>query len=130
MVTVDSTQVIDPEFGFYGPMGFDIGAFVGNLILAYFAQDGHAVYGNDRKPYKVWILKTITETWNLFYKKFTALWDEHKDGPGEAYLPAIYNNPDAQLLVKQKYMKELFHDTLGFGAAKMIRLDGLTSNVN
>ncbi|CAA3008230.1 methylthioribose kinase-like [Olea europaea subsp. europaea] len=49
MVTVDSTQVIDPEFGFYGPMGFDIGAFVGNLILAYFAQDGHAVYGNDRK---------------------------------------------------------------------------------
>lgn len=121
MVTEDSTQVIDPEFGFYGPMGFDIGAFVGNLILAYFAQDGHAVDGNDRKPYKVWILKTITETWNLFYKKFTALWDEHKDGPGEAYLPAIYNNPDVQLLVKQKYMKELFHDTLGFGAAKMIR---------
>ncbi|CAI9765591.1 unnamed protein product [Fraxinus pennsylvanica] len=121
MVTGDSTQVIDPEFGFYGPMGFDIGAFVGNLILAYFAQDGHAVDGNDRKPYKVWILKTITETWNLFYKKFTALWDEHKDGPGEAYLPAIYNNPDVQLLVKQKYMKELFHDTLGFGAAKMIR---------
>ncbi|KAL2477305.1 Methylthioribose kinase [Forsythia ovata] len=121
MVTGDSTQVIDPEFGFYGPMGFDIGAFVGNLILAYFAQDGHAVAGNDRKPYKVWILKTITETWNLFYKKFTALWDEHKDGPGEAYLPAIYNNPDLQLLVKQKYMKELFHDTLGFGAAKMIR---------
>lgn len=82
------------------------------------------------QPYKVWILKTITETWNLFYKKFTALWDEHKDGPGEAYLPAIYNNPDVQLLVKQKYMKELFHDTLGFGAAKMIRLDGLFSSVN
>ncbi|KAM0025231.1 putative S-methyl-5-thioribose kinase [Helianthus debilis subsp. tardiflorus] len=46
MVTQDSTQVIDPEFAFYGPMGFDIGAFLGNLFLAYFAQDGHA---NDRK---------------------------------------------------------------------------------
>ena len=49
MVTPDSTQVIDPEFGFYGPMGFDIGAFLGNLILAYFAQDGHADQVNDRK---------------------------------------------------------------------------------
>ena len=49
MVTRDSTQVIDPEFGFYGPMGYDIGAFVGNLILAFFAQDGHADPQNDRK---------------------------------------------------------------------------------
>ena len=49
MVTTDSTQVIDPEFAFYGPMGYDIGAFLGNLILAYFAQDGHADQANDRK---------------------------------------------------------------------------------
>lgn len=49
MVTQDSTQVIDPEFSFYGPMGFDIGAYLGNLILAFFAQDGHAAEGNDRK---------------------------------------------------------------------------------
>lgn len=73
------------------------------------------------QSYKVWILKTITETWNLFHQKFLALWDEHKDGPGEAYLPEIYNNTELQQLVKQKYMKELFEDTLGFGAAKMIR---------
>ncbi|KAF8406256.1 hypothetical protein HHK36_008341 [Tetracentron sinense] len=121
MVTCDSTQVIDPEFSFYGPMGFDVGAFLGNLILAFFAQDGHADQGNDRKAYQQWILRTIEDTWNLFQKKFTALWDEHKDGLGEAYLSAIYNTPELQLLVQKKYMKELFHDTLGFGASKMIR---------
>ncbi|XP_042012500.1 methylthioribose kinase 1-like [Salvia splendens] len=121
MVTPGSTQVIDPEFGFYGPMGFDIGAFIGNLILAYFSQDGHSEKEGDRRSYKKWILKTILDTWNLFHTKFTALWDKHKDGSGEAYLPAIYNNPELQLLVKQKYMDDLFHDTLGFGAAKMIR---------
>ncbi|THF94058.1 hypothetical protein TEA_018392 [Camellia sinensis var. sinensis] len=55
MVTSDSTQVIDPEFAFYGPMGFDIGAFVGNLILAFFAQDGHADQENDRKGYRFFI---------------------------------------------------------------------------
>lgn len=49
MVTRNSTQVIDPEFAFYGPMGFDIGAFLGNLILAFFAQNGHADKSNDRK---------------------------------------------------------------------------------
>ncbi|XP_057782953.1 methylthioribose kinase 1 [Salvia miltiorrhiza] len=121
MVTPDSTQVIDPEFGFYGPMGYDIGAFIGNLILAYFSQDGHEEKEEDRKSYKKWILKTILDTWNLFHTKFTALWDKHKDGSGDAYLPAIYNNPELQLLVKQKYMDNLFHDALGFGAAKMIR---------
>ncbi|PNY02767.1 methylthioribose kinase [Trifolium pratense] len=121
MVTRESTQVIDPEFAFYGPMGFDIGAFLGNLILAFFSQDGHADETNDRKGYKEWILKTIENTWNLFHHKFTALWDEHRNGAGEAYLPAIYNNPEVQLLVQKKYMTDLFHDSLGFAAAKMIR---------
>lgn len=73
------------------------------------------------QAYKEWILKTIADTWNLFHHKFIALWDEHKNGAGEAYLPGIYNNPDVQLLVQKKYMTDLFHDSLGFGAAKMIR---------
>ena len=53
MVTSNSTQVIDPEFSFYAPMGFEVGALIGNLILAYFAQDEHANEGNDRKEYKL-----------------------------------------------------------------------------
>ncbi|KAK8511821.1 hypothetical protein V6N12_000862 [Hibiscus sabdariffa] len=62
----------------HGPIGYDIGAFIGNLIIAFFAQDGHAVaQGNDRK-------------------KFIALWDENKNGSREAYLPIIYDNPELQ----------------------------------
>ncbi|XP_020687341.1 methylthioribose kinase [Dendrobium catenatum] len=121
MVTTDSTQVIDPEFAFYGPMGFDIGALVGNLILAFFSQDGHSDNGKDRKVYKQWILKTIEDTWNLFHKKFISLWNEHKDGNGEAYLADVYKKPELWFLVQEKYIKDLFHDSLGFGAAKMIR---------
>ncbi|CAI0445650.1 unnamed protein product [Linum tenue] len=121
MVTPESTQVIDPEFGFYGPMGYDIGAFIGNLILAYYAQDGHADASNDRKAYKEWLLKTIDDTWSLFEKKFTSLWNKHKDGEGEAYLPEIYNNSEVQQLVQKKFLIDLLHDSLGFGAAKMIR---------
>ncbi|CAO1943641.1 unnamed protein product [Urochloa humidicola] len=121
MVTPDSTQVIDPEFGFYGPMGFDIGAFLGNLILAYYAQNGHADQANDRKAYKKWILKTIEDSWNLFQKKFVELWNKHKEGNGEAYLSDIYNNTNLLSLAQKMYMTNLFHDSLGFGSAKMIR---------
>lgn len=63
MVTHDSTQVIDPEFGFYGPMGFDTGAFLGNLILAYFSQDGHADQVNDRK---VCVLNCVSVVLSIF----------------------------------------------------------------
>ncbi|XP_020585278.1 methylthioribose kinase [Phalaenopsis equestris] len=121
MVTTESTQVIDPEFAFYGPMGFDIGAFVGNLILAFFSQDGHADNGKDRTAYKEWLLTTIKDTWNLFRKKFISFWNEHKDANGEAYLADIYKKPELWFIVQEKYMKDLFHDSLGFGAAKMIR---------
>ncbi|KAI0492534.1 hypothetical protein KFK09_026807 [Dendrobium nobile] len=121
MVTTDSTQVIDPEFSFYGPMGFDIGALVGNLILSFLSQDGHANNGKDRTAYKQWILKTIEDTWNLFRKKFISLWNEHRDGNGEAYLADVYKKPELWFIVQEKYMKDLFHDTIGFGAAKMIR---------
>ncbi|KAI4375964.1 hypothetical protein MLD38_013771 [Melastoma candidum] len=121
MVTRDSTRVIDPEFAFYGPMGFDIGAFLANLILAFFAQNGHSNGEDDRKAFKRYICQTIEETWSLFEQKFIALWNEHRDGSGEAYLPGIYNNPKVLQLAQKKYMADLFHDSLGFGAAKMIR---------
>ncbi|KAF8702533.1 hypothetical protein HU200_032915 [Digitaria exilis] len=120
MVTPDSTQVIDPEFGLYGPMGFDIGTFLGNLILAYYSRNGHADQGNDRKAYKKWILKTIEEYWNLFHKKFVELWNKHKEGNGEVYLPDIYNS-NLLSLAQKRYMTNLFHDSLGFGSAKIIR---------
>lgn len=65
MVTPQSTYVIDPEFGFYGPMGFDVGALIGNLILAYYAQDGHADQGNDRKVYMLQTVEHNTRTVSL-----------------------------------------------------------------
>jgi 5-methylthioribose kinase len=73
------------------------------------------------QAYKKWILKTIEESWNLFQKKFVELWNKHKESNGEAYLPDIYNKPKLLSVVQKKYMTNLFHDSLGFGSAKMIR---------
>ena len=48
MVTDTTVSVIDPEFAFYGPMGFDLGAFLSNILLAFFASDGHEARPGDR----------------------------------------------------------------------------------
>ncbi|MFN8563933.1 MAG: S-methyl-5-thioribose kinase [Anaerolineae bacterium] len=41
MVNEAETRVIDPEFAFYGPMGFDIGALFANLVLNAMSHYAH-----------------------------------------------------------------------------------------
>lgn len=48
LVTPDTTHVIDAEFATYGPMAFDVGKFMANLLLAFFASDGHATDAEPR----------------------------------------------------------------------------------
>jgi 5-methylthioribose kinase len=95
MVTDTSTFVIDCEFAFYGPMGFDVGAILGNLLLAFFASDGcvrgaravpcvslaltfHACrrHGEDRSAQRAWLLSCIQDIWQLFAAKFKKRWTD------------------------------------------------------
>ncbi|XP_024521805.1 methylthioribose kinase [Selaginella moellendorffii] len=121
MVTQESTQVIDPEFAFYGPMGFDIGAFLGNLALAYFSQDGHTSDNSNRDEYKEWILKVLQDTWNLFKEKFLLLWTDKSQSMGDAYPAGVYTSLETHKLAQKIYLRDLFEDALGFAGAKMIR---------
>ena len=47
-VNQEETRVIDPEFAFFGPMAYDVGVLIGNLIMNYLStlarlEDGHSV---------------------------------------------------------------------------------------
>ncbi len=75
MVTESETYAIDPEFAFYGPMGFDMGALLGNLYLAFFAQSGHETKARARDAYRDWILATAEQVWTLFDRRFRSLWN-------------------------------------------------------
>jgi len=122
MVTETDTRVIDPEFAFFGPMGFDVGAFIGNLLLAYFAQEGHATATDTRDEYREWILDQIEATWIGFEQRFLGLWSEC--GCGDAYTAELFSGPAAAEALRRgqrAYMERLFADTLGFGGMKMIR---------
>jgi 5-methylthioribose kinase len=80
MVTADDTQVIDPEFAIYGPFGFDIGMFMANLLLAYFAQSGHESASGARDPYRGWLLRQLHDVWQIFAAEFRHLWQTERTG--------------------------------------------------
>ncbi|MGE0241169.1 MAG: S-methyl-5-thioribose kinase [Parvibaculaceae bacterium] len=122
MLTPEDTRVIDPEFAFIGPMGFDVGAVIGNLLIAYFSQDGHEPRLYARNPYRHWILMQVEQVWRLFSKRFLELWDKSK--AGDAYMPELFTEAEGATLFaaeKQRFMRALFVDTVSFAGIKMIR---------
>jgi 5-methylthioribose kinase len=132
MVTDRETRVIDPEFAFYGPMGFDLGAVIGNLLMAYLASPGHERSAGERAAFEFWMLETIEAVWREFARKFLDLW--RSEAKGDAYPLTLFGGrAGAQRLEgeRQAYMARLFEDTVGFAAAKTIRrILGLAHNID
>ena len=122
MVTSEQTRVIDPEFAFYGPMGFDLGAFMANLLLSYFSQDGHATAGDDRKDYQHWLLDTLEMFWRRFETRFLELWRTR--ATGDAFVSGLFEDePGRRALEAYRagFMARLRQDSIGFAGAKMAR---------
>jgi 5-methylthioribose kinase len=132
MVTENETRVIDPEFAFYGPMGFDLGAVISNLLMSYLASSGHERSPGDRRSFEAWLLRTIEEVWSEFSRKFIELW--RSDAHGDAYPVSLFEGPEGAARLeaeRQAYMARLFQDTVGFSAAKIIRrILGLAHNID
>lgn len=122
MVTPGDTRVIDPEFAFYGPMGFDTGAVIANFLLAYYAQDGHAAVEGGRAEYQSWILDTMEAFWTHFENRFLALW--RSGSTGDAFPASLFAGDAGAAALeafRKRTMTRLFQDTLGFAGAKMAR---------
>ncbi len=132
MVTETETRVIDPEFAFYGPMGFDIGAVLANLVMSYFASAGHERSAGARRAFEAWISQTIEDVWNEFAGKFLALW--RSEAKGDAYPATLFSGAAGAARLeteRQAYMARLLAGTVGFSAAKIIRrILGLAHNID
>ncbi|MBM7579162.1 S-methyl-5-thioribose kinase [Jeotgalibacillus terrae] len=108
-VTETSTKVIDPEFAFYGPAGFDIGAFIANLTLNYIAQQERA---DDSRRHEIsaYLLETIEQTWAVFEERYrTLLLEKGFDDRQRTEQYADY------------VIHKIWQDTLGFAGCKTIR---------
>ncbi|AKX96093.1 S-methyl-5-thioribose kinase [Neomoorella thermoacetica] len=108
MVDAATTKVMDPEFAFYGPAGFDIGAVIGNLFLNYASHEGHTLDPGERREYQQYLLDLAKGVWENFVAEFQFVWE--KQDPVQ--------RPDAY---RERYMLKLIQDTAGFGGAKMMR---------
>jgi len=100
-VSETQTKVIDPEFAFYGPIGFDIGQFIANLIVQAITRE------DANRPV---ILDHISQTWNVFSSTFSDIWRNKSIEPF-AHIDGFENH----------ILQKIFNDTLGFAGCELIR---------
>jgi 5-methylthioribose kinase len=114
MINDSETCVIDPEFAFVGPFGFDIGVLLANLVSSYVY---HSVVTKD-DAYKEWLLLSIKEFLSKFQAKFLNFWSE---SASSALLVDGYLDNATIELYKVKFIKEIFRDSVGFAACELSR---------
>ncbi|HLU09227.1 MAG TPA: S-methyl-5-thioribose kinase, partial [Oceanobacillus sp.] len=116
------TRVIDPEFSFFGPMGYDVGALLSNLVLNYVSHFAHTPDPAARTAYQRYLLGLMRDIWTQFAQKFEALWVEHNQG--ELVPNAYWQYPDGDAAFaefRKQYILHLLQDTAGHGACEMLR---------
>ncbi|GKW26176.1 methylthioribose kinase [Pectobacterium carotovorum subsp. carotovorum] len=102
-------KAIDAEFGFYGPIGFDVGTAVGNLLLNYCGLPGllaprEAAAGRERR------LEDIRTLWQTFSARFLALSeDDSRD-------PSLAESGYAAL-----FLQQVWRDAIGYCGTELIR---------
>lgn len=104
------TKVIDPEFAFCGPIAFDIGSIIGNLLLNYAGQSALEGDVQQRSDYQKWLLETIKTLWATFEIQFTTLIEEQGCEPTLSQTEYV-----------DWFMAEIFTDSLGYAGTEMIR---------
>lgn len=108
-VAEGSLKAIDAEFGYFGPIGFDIGTAIGNLLLNYCGLPGHLGI-RDAAAAREQRLIDIQELWSTFAERFQAL--------------AREKTQDAALSVPgyaSEFLKKVWTDAVGFCGTELIR---------
>jgi hypothetical protein len=65
MVAPDATYAIDAEFACVGPIAFDVGKMVANLLIACFASHALQAPGEPRDAQRAWLLQVGPLPWVL-----------------------------------------------------------------
>ena len=118
MVTRDDTRIIDPEFAFYGPIGFDVGMVIANLVLAHLALPGQ----RPGAPIDGWLLEQAGAIWAGFASGFAEHWrglspdEEH----GALYALARADSALREAAIASR-LAAIWRDTLGFMGCEIIR---------
>jgi len=102
-------KAIDAEFGFYGPIGFDLGTVLGNLLLNYCGLPGllgprDAADGREQR------LQDVRELWLIFADRFLTLCHQHTRDVALA-LPGY----------AEQFLQQVWRDAVGYAGTELIR---------
>lgn len=110
MVTADDTKIIDPEFAFYGPIGFDVGMILANFWMAHFARPD------------IWLLDQAEALWSGFAERFAAHWRALDPEAEHGALHALARHDAAlrEAAIAER-LAAIWQDALGFAGCEIIR---------
>ena len=100
-------KVLDPEFAFYGPMGYDIGNVIGNL---YFAWANKAFTAPEKQSFCDALAGCIEEVFDLTREKLSRRYDELVTLP-------LYRVPS----FRRSWLDGVMADSLGYAGTEIIR---------
>lgn len=92
LVQDNTAKVIDAEFAFFGPVGFDLGLYWANYLLSYFSHQGALGVQSALKA-------AIVQTWHTYSAEFKMV--------------------NAEL--KAQILQNIFHDAVGFAGLEILR---------
>lgn len=76
-INQNHTFVFDPEFAFYGPMGYDIGNIIANMLFVWANADATIADAEQQADYKTWVEITIKDIVDMFIEKFKETYRNH-----------------------------------------------------
>ncbi|MFK4785800.1 S-methyl-5-thioribose kinase [Fusobacterium sp. MFO224] len=103
-------KVIDPEFAFYGPMGYDIGNLIGNLYFPLINKKYLMKDGEDKEKFIKWLSTSIEEIYDMFIYKFKNKYKKLVKQP-------LYHEENFM----NWYLSEVLADSVGSAGLEIIR---------
>lgn len=114
MVNQTESYVIDMEFAYFGPFGFDVGKVISNFLLcctSHYHRSGGA-------EYREWLLEQIPVIWNTFEARFNELWLAADESA--MLTNGLLSNTEFETL-RADFMQNLLRESAGFAACSMAR---------
>lgn len=104
-INEESTMVFDPEFCFYGPMGYDIGNVIANMIFAWLNGDAAG-----EAEFCKWVEDVIVDVVNMTIDKMRTYYEEN-----------VTDTMCKNAAYKEYYLKTILEDTAAVTGLEMIR---------
>ena len=114
MVNQAESYVIDMEFAYFGPFGFDVGKVISNFLLSCTSH----LYRSGGAEYRSWLIDQIEVIWTTFATRFDELWVAAGDS---AMLVDGLLTAEEFSTLRSQFMVELLRESAGFAACSMAR---------